>query len=136
MHRSNLAKSLTTGSPFWGGSSQNFGGGPKYTLAHPLKFFWGGGAGGLCSATPECCVFQQACKSAFFLMLFKPDPSSFFLSDKILIIFIICLISVQSPASCRPTPPLLTSYWNGTTCSVAERAVISFFQFGGGGVRH
>ena len=40
--RSNLAKSLTTGHPFLGGPVVEILGGPKHTLAHPLKFLGGG----------------------------------------------------------------------------------------------
>ena len=43
--RSNLAKSLTTGRPFWGGgggSGQNFGGAKTY-LGPPTQIFGGGG---------------------------------------------------------------------------------------------
>ena len=40
--RSNLAKILTTGHPFWGGQWSKFwGGGPKHALAHPLRFLGG-----------------------------------------------------------------------------------------------
>ena len=42
--RSNLAKSLTTGRLFWGGGGGpvvKILGGPKHTLAHPLKFLGG-----------------------------------------------------------------------------------------------
>ena len=42
--RGNLAKSLTTGRPFLGGQCSKFGGGgPKHTLAHPLKLLGGHG---------------------------------------------------------------------------------------------
>ena len=57
MLRSNLAKILTTGPHFGMASCQNFGGGPKHTLAPPLKFLGGGAMAPLGSATPAAPKF-------------------------------------------------------------------------------